>query len=75
MTQLNKLQKAQIKQWLNEDSYQAVFQFFSNRIQELESQEITGNNEFETLRELHKKQGAVEALKNFFNDLDKQGYE
>ena len=75
MTKLNKLQCSQIKGWMQEESYNAVFQFFQNRLEEIRSQEITGNTEFETLRALHKKQGREEALLEFFNDLDKQAYD
>ena len=72
---LNKLQRSQIKGWMQEESYGAVFQFFSNCIEEIRKEEIVGNNEFETLRALHKQQGREEALIKFFDDLDKQAYE
>ncbi len=75
MAPLNKLQKSQIKAWMQEESYTAVFQFFTNRINQIRAEEITGNSEFETLRALHMKQGREQALLEFFNDLDKQAYE
>ncbi len=75
MTKLNKLQTSQIKAWMQEESYAAVFQFFTNRLETIRAEEVTGHNEFETLRALHKKQGKEEALVDFFNDLEKSAYE
>ena len=75
MAPLNKLQKSQIKGWMQEESYAAVYQLYQNRIAEIRAEEITGLNEFETLRTLHKNQGRVEALMQFFEDLEKQAYD
>ena len=72
---LNKLQKSQIKAWMQEESYGAVNQFLGERLNEIGNQEITGSNEFETLKALHQKQGSIQALRDFFNDLDKQAYD
>jgi hypothetical protein len=75
MIPLNKLQKSQIKAWMQDESYSAVFQFYKNKLESIKEEEITGMTEFETLRQLHKNQGKVEALTTFFEDLDKQAYE
>lgn len=75
MIPLTKLQKSQIKGWMQEESYAAVFQFYKNRIEEIRAEEITGQDSFQTLKALHKKQGREEVLQEFFNDLDRQAYE
>lgn len=72
---LSILQKAQIKSWMSEESYDAVHQFYQNRIQEIQSEPITGRNAFEELRALHYKQGRIEELDKFFSDLERQSYE
>ncbi len=75
MAPLNKLQKSQIKAWMQEETYAAVYQFFQNRLEEINAEEVSGQNEFETLRMLHRNQGRKESLSTFFNDLEKQAYE
>jgi hypothetical protein len=74
-TKINALQKSQIKAWLNEESYSAVYQILQNKLEEIRNETITGQNAFDELKMLHYNQGRVEALVGFFDSLDKTGYE
>jgi hypothetical protein len=73
-TKINALQKSQIKGWLNEESYSAVYQLLQNKLEQIRDTDITGQNAFEELRMLHYNKGRMDALKEFFEDLDKTGY-
>ena len=75
MAKIDKVQAQAIKRLMQDDAWTVVEIALENRLRRLRDQEVTGNNEFETLRALHKQQGKVEGLAEFFEDLEKQVFD
>ena len=50
--------------------WQVLTKLVAMTINDLNSREVGGQNEFETLRSLFIRQGRVEALKEFFNGIE-----
>ena len=72
---IDKGQQARIKDLLRHDGWDALTLFLLERISKIQGEEVTGNNDFETLRALHKNQGKVEGLKDFFNDVERMSFD
>ena len=68
---MDKLQLQLIKRLIMDDGWDALMVARDEYIAKNSIESITGNSEFETLRELHKKQGKIEGLKEFFEDLER----
>ncbi len=69
----DKNQKARIKQWIRdgEGSYDILIGLLAQYInQNNPVTDVTGENEFQTLRALHTSQGKVEGVKEFFNQVE-----
>ncbi len=75
MAQLDKGQLALLKRIQQEDGWDVIMRALQQHIDDLRAQEITGNNEFETLRALHKNQGKVDGLLEFFEKVEKQSFD
>lgn len=69
----DKLAKGRLKAWIREErgSYDDLVAIAAQYVRDLEHEEITGSNEFETLRALHIRQGKVDILMNFLSDIEK----
>ena len=74
---LDKLKKSKIKAWVQENngSYDAVIELLAEYLRKTDAEEITGQNAFESLRQLHTNQGKVAGLKEFFDSLEKLNFE
>jgi hypothetical protein len=64
-----------IKHLLKSDEWDSVLKFFSYKISQWNDEEISGENEFQTLKNLHQKKGKVEGLKEFMNQMEQQALE
>lgn len=73
---LDKGQQALIKRYIKEDGWDTLTGVvLASYISNLTENPITGTNEFETLRELHTRQGKVEGLTEFFSEVEKMNFE
>ncbi len=72
---IDKTQAAAIKRLMQSDAWSVVEQALANRVNKLKAEEVNGSDEFQTLRMLHKKQGKIEGLVEFFEDLEKQAFD
>lgn len=72
---INKAEASQIKQLMNENGWEILTRYLAEYIEKKNSEKITGQNEFETLRTLHERQGCVDGLTDFFEQLDKKAFE
>ena len=54
-----------------DDSWDALMKAKEEYIAKNSIGSITGNSEFETLRELHTKQGKIQGVTDFFEDLER----
>lgn len=71
----DKGQIAQLKRLVQEDGWDILTGVVLAGYLEKINVPITGNNEFETLRDLHTQQGKEEGLKDFFDYVEKMGFE
>ena len=68
---MDKLQLQLIKRLIMDDSWDALMKAKEEYIAKNSIGNITGNSEFETLRELHTKQGKIQGIIDFFEDLER----
>lgn len=74
-TGLNKAQQAQVRSLMKEDRWDAVMRFVALKIDQWRTQKISGNSEFETLRDLFTRDGKVEGVLEVFDQLERQAFE
>lgn len=55
---------------MKEPGWDIVLRILGEDIDTINGEEIGGNNEFETLRSLHRNEGRVQGLKDFFDKLE-----
>lgn len=67
--------KARIKQLMKTDEWESVIKFYAHKLNQWNSEKITGVSAFDTLKNLHSQQGKVEGLEEFMNQLEQQAYE
>jgi hypothetical protein len=71
MARLNKSESSALMSMMDKPAWQALIKLASMTIKDLNGREISGQNEFETLRSLFTLQGKVEALQEFFDGIEK----
>lgn len=67
---LDKLQKSKLKNLMSGDDWDLIELLVARKVAELNAQPITGTNAFETLRALHIKEGKVQSLQLFLDELE-----
>lgn len=67
---LNKLQKQKLGRLVRDDVWDILVLALDEQIVKIQSEKVTGSNDFETLRMLHTNQGKVDGLKEFFNKVE-----
>ena len=72
---LDKGQAALLKRLMQDDGWDVLKIVLNNRLLRLSSEPITGSSAFEELRALHKKQGKLEGLVEFFDDTEKMAFD
>ena len=72
---LTKTEKAVIKGLLKMDAWNAVMTFVGLKLEQWGEQPIVGDNAFEELRALHKRDGGIEKVKELFDQLERQALE
>lgn len=75
MSNLTKAERAQIKSLMKEDRWNAVTRFVSLKLDQWRAQSVRGASAFEELRALHLRDGAVEGLTEFFDQLERQAFD
>jgi hypothetical protein len=69
---MDKLSKSQIKALLNDQRFDGIVKFYQEFKQKVQDENVIGNSEFETLRNVFIKEGKLIGLKDFFDLLDQQ---
>lgn len=66
--------KSKLRVWMQDDggSYDTVIVLLAQYIADVQAQDITGENEFQTLRALHLQKGKVDGAKEFFDEIERQ---
>lgn len=64
--------RAKLKQWIieTEGTYDLVLAMSAKYVEKIQAEEITGSDAFQQLRMLHINQGKMEAMKEFFDQLE-----
>jgi len=68
MTELN---KKRLRQLQHSDHWEAFVIYYGEIMDKINSEEVIGNNEFETLRNVFVKEGKKKGIRELFADLDK----
>lgn len=67
--------KVRIKQLMKTEEWDSVVRFFSYKIDKWREETVAGTNAFETLRNLHQREGKVDGLTEFMDQLERQAFE
>lgn len=68
---MTKLEIAQFKDLMQGDKWELLMKLLGQRINDLNAKEITGLDSFQTLKELHTRDGMVKGLKEFFDSIER----
>lgn len=75
MNALTKAQKAQVRAIMKSNEWDAVLAFAGKKLDAWREERVAGNNEFETLKSLFTRDGKVEGLLEFLNQLESEATE
>ena len=67
---MDKLAKAQIKAILNDQRFDGVVKAYEEYCDKVRKENVIGNTEFETLRNVFMKEGKLQGIKEFFDNLE-----
>ena len=67
---MDKLASQQIKAILNDQRFDGVVKFYEEYCDKIRKENVIGNNEFETLRNVFVKEGKLQGIKEFFDNLE-----
>lgn len=72
MAKIDKAQRSALKRLMTSPGWDVLEQALANRLATLRKEPIVGGTAHEELRMLHKQQGKIEGLVEFFDDVEKQ---
>lgn len=75
MSKITKIQGQQLKKMMQGDEWDTVIKLLGEFTDEENALEITGTNEFETLRALHRHEGVRDGLSRFFEKLERGAFD
>lgn len=61
---------AKVRTLMMTDEWDALMRLVNRRVVNLSREPVTGRDAFETLRALHTREGRIDGLLKFFDDLD-----
>jgi hypothetical protein len=74
MGTMNKASASILQSLMREQGWDLVIKCLAEYMDELK-EPVTGNSAFEELRALHKQQGGIEALREFFDRLESKAFD
>ena len=72
---LNKAEQSQVRSLMKEDRWDIVIKFLGEKLDQWRSEKIVGQNAFESLRMLHTRDGKVEGVNEFFEQLERGAFD
>ena len=75
MASLDKREKAQIKSIQQDERWNAVMKFVGLKLAQWREEGINGQNAFEELRALHRRDGKVDGALEIFEQMERQAFE
>lgn len=67
---ITKAEASQLRATMKEPGWDVIIRLLADQIDAIRAEDVTGNNAFEELRMMHKNQGRVDGLKEFFDKLE-----
>ena len=74
-TNMGRAETVAIKRMMEDDAWDVLMQILARRLERLRGEPITGQNAFEELRMLHVRQGKIDGLVEFFDDIEKLSFD
>lgn len=71
---LSKAEQAQLTRLLKDDAWPVLEKYVAFFVETIIEQRVAGNNEFETLRDLHINQGKTDGIGELFQALEQQAF-
>ena len=68
-------EKATLKRLQDDQAWDIVVRLLGEQIDEWRAEQISGQDAFQELRMMHRIQGKVDGLKEFFDKLEKKSFE
>jgi len=68
---MNPIEKKQLEQLQKQEEWMALVKFFGEQIEKWQNQNVIGDTSDNTLKLLYMREGKVEGLREFFDNLDK----
>ncbi len=75
MSGLNKAQHAQVRSLMKDERWDALIKFSGMKLDQWREQKISGNDAFQELRALHTRDGKVEGLLEFLDQLERNAFD
>lgn len=72
---LNKSEKQAIKSLIGDKRFDVLLKFYEAMLEKWKAETGIGFNEFDTLKLTFMKEGKINGLKNFFDELENQAHE
>lgn len=67
---MDKLTQQQIKSLLNDQRFDGIVAFYEEYCNDIRKENVIGDSEFETLRNVFTKEGKLQGIKEFFDKLE-----
>ena len=75
MIELNKGEKSALKRLQEDAGWEIIVRLYAEQMREWQEEEIVGQDSFQELRMLHKRQGKVEGLRSFIEKIERGTFE
>jgi len=75
MASLTKAQQAQARSLMKDARWDAILRFSALKLEQWRSESVTGTSAFEELRAMHKRDGKIEGLVEFLDQIERQAFE
>ena len=72
---VSKAQQAQARSLMKDARWEAVIRFSALKLEQWKSERVTGATAFEELRAMHTRDGKVEGLVEFLDQMERQAFE
>lgn len=69
---MNRVQLQLLKDLQQHEGWDVLIQHLGERLDSIKDRNVIGNNEFETLKLTFMREGGIQELKDFFNNLERE---
>lgn len=72
---MDKLLSKKLKQLLEDEKFEALAAFYGEYLNKLREQNVIGEDNGQTLKLTYMREGGIQAIKDFFNNLEREIYD